>query len=104
MVPSALLLTLVMIYFDEATIKEYDIGVPLGKRAARTVPVMLVVPRLYSLSAAALVNSGIAFPLTSQAVMVMAAPDEESEPDTSLILMVLRGPIEFATKVVVPLV
>lgn len=100
---SELLLMFVMIYLDELTVNSYAIGVPPVNLAARAVPVMIVVPRLYSLRAA-VADSGIAFPLISQAATVMAAPEEEREPDTSLILMVLRGPMELATKVVVPLV
>ena len=43
-VPSELLLTFVMIYLDEATVKEYDMGVSVGKRAARSVPAIVIVP------------------------------------------------------------
>ena len=43
-------------------------------------------------------------PLTSHAATVMAAPDVEREPDISVILIEFRGPTEFDTKFVVPLV
>lgn len=102
MVPSKLLLTFVMIYFDEFTVNSYAMGVP-EKRAARLVPVMLVVLRLDSVRGVAVVNSGSAFPLAPQALMVMDA-GVDSAPDTSLSLMVLREPMELATKLVVPLV
>ena len=44
MVPSVLLLTFVMMYFDEATVKDYDMGVPPVNQAARLVPFMVTVP------------------------------------------------------------
>jgi hypothetical protein len=57
---------------------------------------------LYSVSGAALLDSGIAFPLTSQAVTVIAAPEDEREPDISVILMEFRAPTELENTVVDP--
>ena len=62
------------------------------------------VPRLGSVSAGAAVpDTRKRISIDIPGAIVMAAPDVDREPDTSVIMMVLRGPIEFATKLVVPL-
>jgi len=43
-VPSVLLLTFVMIYFEESTVKEYVMGMPLVNQVVRLVPFMVTVP------------------------------------------------------------
>lgn len=103
MVPSALLLTFVMTYFDEPIVNSYDMGAVVGKRAISSLPVMVVVPLLESVKGMALVASGIEMPLASQAFTVMAA-GVDRVPDISVILMEFRGPTELATNFVVPLV
>jgi len=52
----------------------------------------------------ALADRVSAFPLASQAATVMDAPEEDREPDASVILMVLWEFISFDSYVVVPLV
>ena len=42
--PSVLLVTLVIIYCDDPTVNAYAAGMPPVNRAARSVPLMVVVP------------------------------------------------------------
>jgi hypothetical protein len=42
--PSSLFLTFVITVIEESMVKLYSMGVPMGNSAARSVPVMLVVP------------------------------------------------------------
>jgi len=86
-VPSALLLTFVMIYSEEPALNAYRMAVPVGKRAARTEPVIVVVPLLYSVSGAALLDSGITLPFASHALTLMVPPEDEREPDISVNLI-----------------
>lgn len=92
-VPSVLLVTFVMIYLEESVLNEYRMGVPVGKRVARSEPVIVVVPLLYSFSAATPVDSGITFPLASHALTTIVPPEEEKDPDISVILMEFRVPM-----------
>lgn len=94
-VPSVLILTLVMIYLEESALNAYRMGVPVGKRAARLDPLIVVVPLLYSFREEAELDSERVFPLASQALTLMAPPEEDREPDISVTLIELLEPTEF---------
>jgi len=87
-----------MTYLEESTANSYVIGVAVGNLSARSVPEIVVVPLFKSVNTVALLDSGIAVPLASQANIVMAAPDEGSDPDISVIFMEFRKPMELAIK------
>lgn len=89
-VPSMLVVKLVTMAFDEPIENSYNTGKPDGKRAARSEPEMLVVPKLKSLKGTTLGSSENSLPLESQAVILIATPLAGSVPEMSEILMVLR--------------